>query len=110
MAEPRAASTKDITSVAGGHTIRSVLRTSAPAPWVMRANSATEPLRPFIFQLPATSGRRWPCDIVTPVRKSHQRVSKVTLMPPECRIVAAQRRPLYDPPPLGLRLSGEDAP
>ena len=39
------------------------------APWMILPSSAAEALSPFIFQLPATSGRR-PCDMVTPIAKS----------------------------------------
>jgi hypothetical protein len=54
---PRARLAKAATRVAGGHTITS-------APWSSRAaavilsNSAAELASPFIFQFPATSGRR----------------------------------------------------
>src|SRR3990170_6955068 len=55
--EPRAFSAKDAISVAGGQTRRSALAATPAAPASMASNSAVEALRPFIFQLPAISGR-----------------------------------------------------
>src|ERR1019366_2630451 len=55
--EPRAFSAKAAISVAGGQTSRSALAATAEAPASMASNSAEEALRPFIFQLPAISGR-----------------------------------------------------
>ena len=43
--------------VAGGQTSRSALPANAPAPAIMASNSARADFRPFIFQLPAISGR-----------------------------------------------------
>ena len=57
-AEPRAAAAKRASKVAGGHTIRSALPAMAAAPATILSSSATEAASPFIFQLPATSGRR----------------------------------------------------
>src|SRR5262245_55884497 len=54
---PAAAAANSATSVAGGHTRTSTAESSRAA-WAIRASSATEARRPFIFQLPATSGRR----------------------------------------------------
>src|SRR5262245_1709111 len=54
--EPCAATAKLAINVAGGQTIRSALPASAPAPAMILASSPIEPERPFIFQLPATSG------------------------------------------------------
>jgi len=54
---PFAAAAKRTSSVAGGHIIRSTA-VSFCAPSTIRVNSAAEDRRPFIFQLPATSGRR----------------------------------------------------
>src|SRR6266446_4551422 len=54
---PFAAAAKRTSNVAGGHIIRSTAA-SLRAPSTIRPNSATEDCRPFIFQLPATSGRR----------------------------------------------------
>src|SRR6185295_10460719 len=45
-------------SVAGGQTIRSVLPLNPAEPVMIEPSSATDALSPFIFQLPATSGRR----------------------------------------------------
>src|SRR3954453_16704751 len=55
--EPRAKAAKARTSVAGGHTIRSVRVTRSGEPSMILVSSAAEPFRPFIFQLPAMSGR-----------------------------------------------------
>src|SRR5579871_2399652 len=44
-------------SVAGGQIKRSALAASAGAPLSIASNSAIEDFRPFIFQLPAISGR-----------------------------------------------------
>ena len=54
---PFAAAAKRTSNVAGGHIIRSTAA-SLRAPSTIRLNSAVEDRRPFIFQLPATSGRR----------------------------------------------------
>src|ERR1700759_76390 len=43
--------------VAGGQTSRSALAATPAAPAHIASNSAMEALRPFIFQLPAISGR-----------------------------------------------------
>ncbi len=56
--EPFAASASAATSVAGGQTITSALAASAAAPATILPNSAADAASPFIFQLPATSGRR----------------------------------------------------
>src|SRR2546425_1548571 len=45
-------------SVAGGQTIRSTVEARLRAPSMMSASSTAEARSPFIFQLPATSGRR----------------------------------------------------
>src|SRR5580658_9028005 len=55
--ETRAVSAKAAISVAGGQTRRSALPATAGAPASMASNSAIEAFRPFIFQLPAISGR-----------------------------------------------------
>src|ERR1700722_12964540 len=55
--DPRAFSANVAISVAGGQTSRSALAATCDAPASMASNSAREALRPFIFQLPATSGR-----------------------------------------------------
>src|SRR5438128_51220 len=55
--EPRALSAKPAIRVAGGQTSRSALAATSEAPASMASNSTNEDLRPFIFQLPAISGR-----------------------------------------------------
>src|SRR5260370_30179432 len=50
-------SAKAAISVAGGQTRRSALAATADAPASMASNSPREDFRPFIFQLPAISGR-----------------------------------------------------
>src|SRR5882762_3116330 len=55
--EPRARSAKSAISVAGGQTSRSALAATSGAPASMASNSPLEDLSPFIFQLPAISGR-----------------------------------------------------
>ena len=50
-------SAKAAIRVAGGQTSRSALPATSEAPASMASNSASEALRPFIFQLPAISGR-----------------------------------------------------
>src|SRR5258708_14586521 len=50
-------SAKAAISVAGGQTRRSALAATADAPASMASNSPSEDFRPFIFQLPAMSGR-----------------------------------------------------
>ena len=50
-------SAKAAIRVAGGQTSRSALAATPGAPASMASNSAMEALRPFIFQLPAISGR-----------------------------------------------------
>src|SRR6266436_1925984 len=55
--ERRAFSAKAAIRVAGGQTSRSALAATPGAPASMASNSAEEALRPFIFQLPAISGR-----------------------------------------------------
>src|SRR5258708_1278425 len=50
-------SAKAAISVAGGQTRRSALAATAGAPASMASNSPSEDFRPFIFQLPAISGR-----------------------------------------------------
>jgi hypothetical protein len=57
MVEPRAVA-KSATSVAGGHTAMSIRAASSRAPAMILARSAAERCQPFIFQLPATRGRR----------------------------------------------------
>ena len=57
--EPRAREAKVAIRVAGGQTRRSVPGIAA-APAIMRSSSATAAKSPFIFQFPATSGRRPP--------------------------------------------------
>src|SRR6185436_9256146 len=103
--EPSAAAAKDATSVAGGQIMRSTLRGRSPAPRMIVPSTSAEALSPFIFQLPATSGRR-PCDMVTPIAKSAQAVSKPAGMPPERPIVAAQGALPYDARPCGTRPLG----
>src|SRR5215475_3386321 len=65
--EPRASAEKFATRVAGGQTTRSIRRGSLTASWVMRSNSVLDLRRPFIFQLPATSGRRSVFAMVLPL-------------------------------------------
>src|ERR1700730_4716194 len=55
--EPRALSAKAAIRVAGGQTRRSALAATLEAPTSMASNSTEDDLRPFIFQLPAISGR-----------------------------------------------------
>jgi len=55
--EPCAADTNIISKVAGGHTSKSTFG-SASDPCTILPSSAAEALSPFIFQFPATSGRR----------------------------------------------------
>jgi hypothetical protein len=55
--EPRAARANSAIRVAGGHTIRSALLANAGAAAMILESSAAEAASPFIFQLPATSGR-----------------------------------------------------
>src|SRR6266581_2447533 len=55
--EPPAFSVKAAISVAGGQTSRSALSAISEAPASMASNSPMEAFRPFIFQLPAISGR-----------------------------------------------------
>src|SRR3954469_15130821 len=55
--EPFEAQANCASRVAGGQTIRSALSASLSAPALMPLNSAIEDDSPFIFQLPATSGR-----------------------------------------------------
>src|ERR1700676_2987470 len=55
--EPRARSAKAAIRVAGGQTKRSALAATSGAPASMASNSPNEAFRPFIFQLPAISGR-----------------------------------------------------
>src|SRR5215472_15873861 len=62
---PFAAAARRTSSVAGGHIMRSTA-VSFCAPSTIRVNSAAEDRRPFIFQLPATSGRRGARAIVVP--------------------------------------------
>src|SRR5262249_26254165 len=54
---PVAFSAKAATRVEGGQTSRSALAATAGAPTSIASNSLIEALRPFIFQLPAISGR-----------------------------------------------------
>src|SRR3981189_3071678 len=56
-AEPWALSAKAVIRVAGGQTSRSALAATSGAPASMASNSPCEAFRPFIFQLPAISGR-----------------------------------------------------
>src|SRR6202035_2963476 len=55
--EPRDFSAKAAIKVAAGQTSKSALPTTRDAPASMASNSAIDALRPFIFQLPAISGR-----------------------------------------------------
>src|SRR5947209_3872521 len=55
--ERRAFSANSATRVAGGHTRTSTLPARSEAPASIASNSAEEDFRPFIFQLPAISGR-----------------------------------------------------
>src|SRR5450755_1642935 len=55
--ESRALSAKAAIKVAGGQTKRSALAATSDAPASMASNSAEEDRWPFIFQLPAISGR-----------------------------------------------------
>src|SRR5215469_13116482 len=81
---PFAAAAKRTSSVAGGHIIRSTA-VSFCAPSTIRVNSAAEDRRPFIFQLPATSGRRDARTIVASLRfpESGQAVSRALADTPE---------------------------
>src|SRR6185437_2501 len=54
---PCALSANAATSVAGGQTSKSALAATPEAPASIASSSAKEALRPFIFQLPAISGR-----------------------------------------------------
>jgi hypothetical protein len=54
---PRALSANSAIRVAGGHTMMWIA-VSSRAPETIAANSAPEARSPFIFQFPATSGRR----------------------------------------------------
>src|SRR5262245_63174962 len=54
--DPSAAAEKLAINVAGGQTIKSAFPLSALAPAMILASSPREATRPFIFQLPATSG------------------------------------------------------
>src|SRR5436190_5468184 len=76
MFESRAAAANAASNVAGGQIIRSTSGDNATAPAMILSSSPTDALTPFIFQLPATSGRRAPCDMVPPVRQCHEAVSK----------------------------------
>src|SRR5215208_7496437 len=55
--DPRASATKLAISVAGGQTSKSVWVTRSRDPSMIRLSSAAERCQPFIFQLPAMSGR-----------------------------------------------------
>ncbi len=55
--EPDNLATKAAISVAGGQTSRSAFPATLEAPATMASNSAIEARKPFIFQLPAISGR-----------------------------------------------------
>src|SRR5258707_11680740 len=55
--EPFARSAKPAIRLAGGQTNRSALAATLAAPSRIASNSTWEDLRPFIFQLPAISGR-----------------------------------------------------
>src|SRR5262245_50487551 len=54
--DPAAVAEKLAIKVAGGHTIKSVFPLSSLAPAMIFTSSPHEAMRPFIFQLPATSG------------------------------------------------------
>src|SRR5215470_5625657 len=81
---PFAAAAKRTSNVAGGHIIRSTAA-SLRAPSTIWLNSAAEDRRPFIFQLPATSGRRGARTIVASLRfpESGQAVSRALADTPE---------------------------
>src|SRR5436305_1477270 len=55
--EPRAFAANTEMRVAGGHTSRSALPATFSVPASMASNSLIEEFSPFIFQLPAISGR-----------------------------------------------------
>src|SRR5262245_8764569 len=115
---PAAAAANSATRVAGGH-IRISTAASSRAPWAIRASSATEARRPFIFQLPATSGRRGARAIsgYPPFQLSGQAVSRAPADAPGCacdglpppRQVARRGTPPYDAErPLHRRLAGRE--
>src|SRR5262245_10658206 len=115
---PAAAAANSATRVAGGHT-RISTAASSRAPSAIRASSATEARRPFIFQLPATSGRRGARAIsrYPPFRLSTQAVSRAPADTPGCacdglpppRQVARQGPPPYDAErPPHRRLAGRE--
>src|SRR5262245_50544543 len=109
-AVPFAAAAKRTSSVAGGHIISSTA-VSFCAPSTIRVNSAAEDRRPFIFQLPATSGRRGARAIVVsrvfpnPAKRlaersrTRQRLAGSSLLSPA--YVAMQSPPPYDAMTLG---------
>ena len=70
---PFALPAKAATSVAGGQTRRSALAATEAAPASIASNSPREALRPFIFQLPAISGRMASVMTKFPVHSSKQR-------------------------------------
>src|SRR5262245_46150322 len=74
--EPRALAAKAATRVAGGHTIRSALPTKGAEPAMILSSSVIDRLSPFIFQLPAISGRRFDAAIGHPVFPSGNRGAK----------------------------------
>src|SRR5215203_2255399 len=83
-------------SVAGGQIIRSTLGHRSAAPCMILASSGTEDFSPFIFQLPATSGRRSVAAIFYP---SNQRLAE-RQKPRQWRLarVAVLCTGLYIPP------------
>src|SRR5262245_24102121 len=115
---PAVAVANSATSVAGGHT-RISTAASSRAAWTIRASSDTEARRPFIFQLPATSGRRGaraisgypPFPYLTKrlaERRGRRQGALVTGCPPR-RQVAAGGTPPYDAErPLHRQLAGRE--
>src|SRR5262245_24661349 len=106
--ELRARVAKPAISVAGGQIRRSMRVASGPAPSMMAANSVADCCRPFIFQLPAISGRSalampYPCcflpkNRVAELRETNQRGrSRFLGDRAEARaVVAAEGRSPYD--------------
>src|ERR1700704_1118582 len=99
---PAARAAQAAINVAGGQTMRSTLGASRGAAAVMRSSSARGVVRPFIFQLPATSGRRAVAIILPPTERQAladgplPRKSRATNFPPLVQRVAIKRRDPYD--------------
>src|SRR3979411_1012723 len=99
---PPARAAQAALNVAGGHTMRSRLGGSRGAGARMRARPARWVVSPFIFQLPATSGRRAVAIILPPNQRQAladrppPRKSRATNFPPLVQRVAIKRRGSYD--------------